>query len=94
MGSLSDSHLGPLKWCILTQVPRDMAAMQWSLVPGWLTGSGLHMRPHLALHGGSLKQSLWCYVLWPQSLLVKVKWFTDNMNVVHIVETGSRKQHL
>ena len=24
----------------------------------------------------------------------KVKWFTANQNVVHIVETGSRKQHL
>ena len=24
----------------------------------------------------------------------RVKWFTDHQNIVHIVETGSKKQHL
>ena len=77
-------------------LPVMVAVIQWKLARVLPMGSGLSMKLRLVLLNW---RELKAVSLVLESFATKlaghrVKWFTDDQNVVRIVEAGSKKQHL
>jgi len=80
---------------ILMQVLVGMEVIRSSMAVMWHMGSDQQKRWFRVLHGGELK----AIQMTLESLVSKlknerVKWFSDNQNVVHILQIGSKKLQL
>ena len=75
----------------------------WSDTPGYTVEHGMHVAQGSWLRDEAMQSSTWRELVAVSRVLdsiapklrnVRVKWFSDNQNVVRILQVGSRKPHL
>ena len=75
-------------------VPPAKGATWWSMELWWLMATGLQRMPCRAPHGGSMQLSWFLEALQSELENECARQFTDNPNIVHIVQYGSRQPAL